>query len=525
MLTIAHLQANYSAPQGTPNAAALQARLDRLVRDRLPAELAGRLQPPASDTDAVYRIRRLELDLWLDAAMSEAEIAQAWGQAMLRAVTSALVYGTPDTVMRYDDPAHLLAAFLADLVAGRAWTRWTYAEFAPLRDVSPGQAAALLLGGRPALLSPVARRLAGEGQLEALLRTMHAADVALLWERGLGFANLPAVPALTPNWERLQAVLSTGIPLERGADSDALARNTLRVYLAVIAAEQALAGDVTVAATAYHIALLHAAWSALPAPPLWQALTAGEVEDPASLAPVLTRLDGTLPRAATWLAETLSTPAGRAHLSRLAPLALPEVKSEAEPGRSAQPRVSVAATAFAGLALLAPVLRDLGCAEQLDRAGRYQLLLAAVGRDYGPLALGDPAAAWLAGVPLTEAERAREEMVQWPDVAAWTREADRAWFDAGIASFAGARPEAELALLLLRRLAGRLRGFTESSANYLAQQFIRLPGHLRLADDALRVDLSRAPLGIVLQMAGLDGDRGPLPWLNNRRLEISLPAG
>ncbi|MFN2283677.1 MAG: hypothetical protein ACK2UQ_04595, partial [Anaerolineae bacterium] len=148
----------------------------------------------------------------------------------------------------------------------------------------------------------------------------------------------------------------------------------------------------------------------------------------------------------------------------------------------------------------------------------YQLLLAAVGRDIQPLAWNDAGPAWLCGLTTREAERAREADITWPNGAQWempdVNEAD--------VQHLGATPCAAFALLVLRRFAEGLHGFAESSPAYLAKQFINLPGRLVINEETVSVLFSRVPLGIVLQMSGLDGDCGPIPWLDNRHLWINL---
>ena len=117
--------------------------------------------------------------------------------------------------MRYDDQAHFVAAFLADLLAGRAWSRWMYAEFRPLQGLPAGRIAALLLAPRPELLLPVARRLRAGQQWEALLRRLEPADLALIWDEGPGRAITPHLPALegcrpyrpASRWSRARAAL------------------------------------------------------------------------------------------------------------------------------------------------------------------------------------------------------------------------------------------------------------------------------------------------------------------------------
>jgi hypothetical protein len=54
---------------------------------------------------------------------------------------------------------------------------------------------------------------------------------------------------------------------------------------------------------------------------------------------------------------------------------------------------------------------------------------------------------------------------------------------------------------------------------------VRLPGRIEVDDGEVEVTLHQAPLGLVLQMNGLTGAQGRLPWLNGRALTIHLPQG
>ncbi len=82
-----------------------------------------------------------------------------------------------------------------------------------------------------------------------------------------------------------------------------------------------------------------------------------------------------------------------------------------------------------------------------------------------------------------------------------------------------------LASALMRQFAQGLRGFGDSSGDFLCRQLIGVPGRLRLSDHLIDVDLHRAPLGVVLHMAGRIGEQGAIPWLDNRLLTIHLPEG
>lgn len=522
MLTITNFKANYYIPGGAPDQAVMQARLDRLVHHDLPLTLNGRLRPPPSDEEAVYRIRHLQLDLWIDAlAMTDVEISQRWGQLLLHAVTRALLTGSPAEVMRYDNHAHFLAAFLGDLLAGVAWSRWVYQEFKPLAGLPVGRVAAHLLVSRPALLIPVARRLAQQRQLEPLLLQLQPAEVQLIWHSGLGFrppdrAWLPLEAGL----ETMLALLREGIALEAGRAGSV--RNLLRFYLALSLARPELAGTELAATLCHHLVQLHRLWLARPAPLLWAALAQGEVAGPEALAAMLAGLDDELAAAQVWLKEALSTTTGRLYLARLVPVVTPVERDEIEPQkRLAKGRQF--ATGFAGLAFCLPAIRELRLHEQLEPEGLYQLLLALVGRTQQPLAWSDPALAWLAGLPEQAQTAARSQSITWPEVGQGADRVELQQVAEQAADHLGSPPGSIVALLVLRRFAAGLRGFDKSSPAYLARQFINLPGYLHFNDKTIDVYLSRAPLGVVLQMVGRAGEQGPIPWLEGRMLNIYLP--
>ena len=473
MLTIANLTANYYVPQGTPDLAALGRRLDRLLQQQLPQAAAGRLQPAPADADAVYRIRQLHVDLWFDNhAMADHELVQRTAALTMRTMTHALLHAGPNDVMRYDDYAHFVAAFIGDLLEGQAWSRWMYEEFAPLRNLPVGQITAQLLAARPALLLPVARRLNQTQQLAPLILQLQLADIRLLLRTGLGFASPPALPPAARRRELL-ALLAGRLELERKTDSVTEARNTLRAYLAGALAEPTAAADGTLIAVAHHLALLVSLWCARPAPALWQALAQHEVETPAALAPLLNALGADLEQAGAWLRTALDAAAGCRYLAELVAVALPEVMDQPplpsmRPSAAARPaRIT---SAFAGLALLLPTLRTLHLYSHAGSAGLYQLLVAAAGRALAPLAWGDEGIGWLAGLAAGEMAAARAAPIDWPAVVSRLAAADP-----GLAAAYDAAHDAAGRISASCARPGRQPAFRPRPAR-LCRQFARLSG-------------------------------------------------
>ncbi|HZH31994.1 MAG TPA: hypothetical protein VEY11_14605 [Pyrinomonadaceae bacterium] len=88
-------------------------------------------------------------------------------------------------------------------------------------------------------------------------------------------------------------------------------------------------------------------------------------------------------------------------------------------------------------------------------------------------------------------------------------------------------PETDLtvflaACLLLRTWARWLRQFSSSSVPYLLDNFIRRAGTLSDGREELLVELERAPLDIVIEMASYLDELERVPWLENRRVEFLL---
>jgi hypothetical protein len=512
MITIANLEANYYMPQGMPDQILMKRRLDEVVA-RLPSIVSDHFHPSASDATAVYRIRHLQLDLWVDAlGMTEGEIAHNEGRLLLHAITHAILYGGSGDVMRYDDHAHFLAAFLGDLLNGTAWSRWVYEEFDSLRSLSTGQVAAHLLVSRPGLLGPVAAHLRRGQQLERLLQKLGTKDVDLLWRHGLGFTS-PDLNWLPPAdlLETVLQTLRTGTALETTPGS--WKRNLLRLYLSVIVAQPKLAGNTAVAGVVHHLVRLHLLSQKRPVAVLWSALGQQEIDSPDALDSFLAGLDAESAGVGIWLRTALATAAGRAYLAKLVPVAVPA---------AAKTSLRRMYTSFAGLAFLLPVFRDLGLYTRQDAALRYQVLLAALGKEKQPVAWNDLAVSWLAGLAPREQEQARTFSLDWPDLAQWGEAHEPTESASQATEHFGTFPGSALTLLVLRRFTVGVRGFEGSSPGYLAGQFLNLPGYYQVDDELIQVHLSRAPLGVVLRMSGRDGEQGRIPWLGNRMLVIHL---
>jgi hypothetical protein len=79
-----------------------------------------------------------------------------------------------------------------------------------------------------------------------------------------------------------------------------------------------------------------------------------------------------------------------------------------------------------------------------------------------------------------------------------------------------------IAHAVLRDFAGRLMGFSSSSAEYLYANFLAGTGSIRLERDHIDVQLPHSPLHLILRMAGVDGRTYPHPWLSGTQVTLWL---
>ncbi len=249
---IGHLYCRYRV-LGTPGSAGLVAdRLDRLARSQVAEAWAEALDQILGDDPTVYVLRRVQTGLALNAdrALTDAHLAQRWGERLAGAVMRRIAHDPDDgaNLVCFADQADYVAHFITDLIEGRAWRRWFYGVFASLRPRSTGDAlrAVLVDNGDhlPAILSFLYRYEA----LEKLLAYLDEATLRWLWSQGLG-AYISAAPETTrplfaraldladrlglwakprPQGEALfQAYLATGPPAADWRDGRGLARAVL----------------------------------------------------------------------------------------------------------------------------------------------------------------------------------------------------------------------------------------------------------------------------------------------------------
>jgi hypothetical protein len=79
-----------------------------------------------------------------------------------------------------------------------------------------------------------------------------------------------------------------------------------------------------------------------------------------------------------------------------------------------------------------------------------------------------------------------------------------------------------VARALMKEFAARLMNFGWSSAEYLTRNFLEGMSTLRIESGRVDVKLARAPLHIMLRIAGMDEQSYTVPWLNDTQVTLSL---
>ncbi|APX11973.1 hypothetical protein [Tateyamaria omphalii] len=103
---------------------ALSAATQQALDQAMPGDWRG--------SESIIHLQRLEVTLEIDTSINRDTIARVWGQRLAVEVLRAIA--RPD-VLRFDDEPTRLAAFLADLVQGRAWHSGLWFDFDGLKPL------------------------------------------------------------------------------------------------------------------------------------------------------------------------------------------------------------------------------------------------------------------------------------------------------------------------------------------------------------------------------------------------------
>jgi hypothetical protein len=504
-LSIGRFTARYLVASDHPDPSALAGRLDRAAASIGPYLSACLASLPASSPDAIWLLRKVEVELGVDAAAEPDAIAAAWSAAMARAVAGRLDTDAQGVAFFADRTAYL-AAFLRDLAAGEAWSLWYYRAFDGLRalPIAAALRTAILADagmGRAALLRlPPADAASVLNALSPLEARRVLTELAEKGECGV-----PSAGAVTAAWQE-----GTGFALAPG-------RLALAFYLSMARQEPAAAGS-----AAGGLALALAVLRGHVMAGAKDALAAIQQADIAGLYRAAGHGDGER------LAALLQLPAATRFV-------LTDVGEAAPNADEAMPRY----TPHGGLFLLLPhlpLLQADAFADQPDGAPhaaqllRLLILGACAGEDAIVAVFLDPLWRDLFGIPPrfllaglkawsgTAPNDAMRALEMPPDTI-------RDVLDVPLVSAVGPLSPVLMAAAkrVLDAFSQRLPGFGGSSPVYIRRNFLSCTASARFMPDGVQATLSRPPLHLVLSLAGMTRIRFDAPWLV-RPIDIGLEA-
>jgi hypothetical protein len=544
-INVGRFRVRYLVPGEHPHPEGIRARMDDIITKNLSDCLSTIMSRRFPDTDSsLWFIRKLELELDMNAGWEPDQIAKRWAMQVVQAISEESQDNRwGQGVIYFEDRAAYLASFLRDLSDGTAWDKWYYGPFMGLKALPVAMAAQTAICGEPAIGLDALFSLTSRDLRKVLL---------LLTERGTERVML----AMTEGLPQTDETACFGALVEvlevKGAVSIPATEewnDALALYIGGCMEKKDLQGP-TLKAAALALArlsrLLYTASGArwkeigeavvngnLSAPALDSGVAGAEILSPLVRCPpgLVTRILRALPHGPGY--EDIRQPEegdGRKH------------------------------TAFGGVFLLLPLLDILPLAGAVDGwpscrsyaavdAVRFLALVRCFGRLHAAGAFSDPVlrdimgidasldvstikdwqkhithgningcmrvlSAWYGGRYLTASEI--------PDRAGRHAD-DRAYLLSPEPFRLTGRLDRVILLAarcVLRDFAGRLPGFASSGFSYLFSNFLDFSASIENEDTRRVVRLGRPPLNIVLNMTGMNRSTYKLRWLDERPLVL-----
>jgi hypothetical protein len=473
--------------------AAAPERAERLARRLRDAAVSGiernRIAGAPPGSPAYLFVDRLAFACMVSSDWDDATIGAAVARALAGALARSLEL---EETVAFRDRTELLAAFYSALAEGRAWERWWFEEFDGLKALAASAALRTsLINERDDGVAALARLT--EHCFCSVMAVLSAGDARRLLEwftARHASARVPvlslwkASAALVANSSNAVATLRAVLALERTTPG-AAGRETLRALQAMAALRTAaLRGELDLprhAGSAIAIDLRDAAAKLAIGSEWLEAL--GE-DDAGAISDELICLAAGAPPSETAseqanpvrMRERLFTPHGGAFvlLKALDWLGWPRSWASSGPGR-----------------------------DELVRALSWALAVRALVPHGARQALSDPVlhAAFGLEQPLAVLKRNRREATQALNQRSIVKAADE----------------------LLAQFASRVPGLAGASAGYLRRNALALPASVELHGERCVVRLGRAPLDVLLVLAGAKTGRIALP--GGPTLELRAEGG
>lgn len=469
--------ATYCVPREHPNPERLRARLDdRFQPSRAASALALALERLRT-CDSIVFVRRLDVDLNVRANGDTNAIEAAWARRVATTLATRLarMQSRQGDVVRFENRASYLAAFLGDVVDGVVEQRWYHRRQLETLGRSSGTSrVAVTLCREPAcgwralaMLRETCLRQLLDGVTEGDARQIHEA-----W-RAVGVVEAPDRTAeiLVEVWDRVFEPKAS----DRGSE--------VTILRWCVAAARHVMSDRPVSRSAMARAILAVRSSGLNPSRDFDFVSADRLRnagfEPCDVEPLRRCSRETRARiAARW-----------------------EAPLPPEPETTSTEAV-VRTTRAGGAVLLLPLLAEWTCdprsrreRNEIEANVRLRVLSACLGRENDRATETDPVLRSWCGVEC----------------------------DASRADVDDALPRSlidEVSTFTLRAFARRIPGMAASSFEYLQRNFLDFEATVTSSEGLEIVTACRPPLGILLEINGMMRARFEVPWLPGRRFVV-----
>ena len=186
MLRIRRFASEYVVPADYRDAAEIKDRLDRVAGGGLVRSLAARVERSrAAEGEAVWTVRRLQLEFDVSAGMDAECVSERWAEAIARALERKLSEpDAPGEVVWFASEAELAARYVVAQASGGAARAWYFRRFEGLAMLQPSAAIRTVL--EPEAGMRIAALLSDRDWLtvSAALTEADAARVLSAWRSG-----------------------------------------------------------------------------------------------------------------------------------------------------------------------------------------------------------------------------------------------------------------------------------------------------------------------------------------------------
>lgn len=178
MLSIHTFCSQYLVSQDHPSPEGMQRRLDDILQRRLPEALDEMMKGWEQNNPGVWFIRDLEINLDIDAAWEDEQIAYSWAESIVRSLNHSAL-DADGSCLHFADRTEYLARFLIDLSEGNAWQQWFYRPLSGLHMLPTSIALRSALEQEPGEGLTALTHL-HQAELEKILSSLSEADARRL---------------------------------------------------------------------------------------------------------------------------------------------------------------------------------------------------------------------------------------------------------------------------------------------------------------------------------------------------------